>query len=132
MHPEHENKLFVHSRDNCIRLLEYESMKGPRVRMRFFGSKCTNLMVRSCVSPDGQYMVSGSEEGVPHVWDIISGDEFGAKVTRNYECRFLDLVSDISWNPKYNMFALAGFGHTFPVMVYVYERSEEELNEILY
>jgi hypothetical protein len=30
------------------------------------------------------------------------------------------------------MFALAGFGHTFPVMVYVYERSEEELNEILY
>jgi hypothetical protein len=38
----------------------------------------------------------------------------------------------ISWNPKYNMFALAGFGHTFPVMVYVYERSEEELNDILY
>jgi hypothetical protein len=30
------------------------------------------------------------------------------------------------------MFALAGFGHTFPVMVYVYERTEEELNEILY
>jgi hypothetical protein len=30
------------------------------------------------------------------------------------------------------MFALTGFGHTFPVMVYVYERTEEELNEILY
>ena len=30
------------------------------------------------------------------------------------------------------MFALAGFGHTFPVMVYIYERTEEELNEILY
>ena len=27
---------------------------------------------------------------------------------------------------------LAGFGHTFPVMVYIYERTEEELNEILY
>jgi len=125
VHPEHENKLFVHSRDNCIRLLEYESMKGPRVRMRFFGSKCTNLMVRSCVSPDGQFMVAGSEDGVPHIWDIISGEEYGPKITRNYECRFLDLVSDISWNPKYNMFALSGFGHSFPVMVYVYERSEE-------
>jgi jouberin len=132
VHPEHENKLFVHSRDNCIRLLEYESMKGPRVRMRFFGSKCTNLMVRSCVSPDGQFMVAGSEDGVPHIWDIISGEEYGPKITRNYECRFLDLVSDISWNPKYNMFALSGFGHSFPVMVYVYERSEEQLNEILY
>ena len=30
------------------------------------------------------------------------------------------------------MFALAGFGHTFPVLVYIYERTEEELNEILY
>jgi len=53
IHPEHENKLFVHSRDNCIRLLEYESMKGPRIRKRFFGAKCRDLMVRSCVSPDG-------------------------------------------------------------------------------
>jgi WD40 repeat protein len=53
VHPEHENKLFVHSRDNCIRLLEYESMKGPRIRKRFFGAKCKDLMVRSTVSPDG-------------------------------------------------------------------------------
>jgi len=30
------------------------------------------------------------------------------------------------------MFALAGFGHHFPVMVYVYQRTEEQLNEILY
>jgi hypothetical protein len=44
----------------------------------------------------------------------------------------LNLVSDISWNPKYNLFTLAGFGHTFPVMVYFYESTEEKLNEILY
>jgi hypothetical protein len=42
------------------------------------------------------------------------------------------MVADVAWNPKYNMFALAGFGHQFPVMVYVYQRSEEQLNEILY
>jgi jouberin len=132
VHPEHENKLFVHSRDNCIRLLEYESMKGPRIRKRFFGAKCRDLMVRSCVSPDGQFLVSGSEDGTPHMWNITTGDAYGPKVSRRYECRFLDLVSDISWNPKYNMFALAGFGHHFPVMVYVYQRTEEQLNEILY
>lgn len=132
VHPEHENKLFVHSRDNCIRLLEYESLKGPRIRKRFFGAKCRDLMVRSCVSPDGQYLVSGSEDGVPHVWNISTGEAYGTKVSRKYECRFLDLVSDVTWNPKYNMFALSGFGHHFPVMVYVYQRTEEELNEILY
>lgn len=131
-HPEHENKLFIHSRDNCIRLLEYESMKGPRIRKRFFGSKCKDLMVRSCVSPDGQFIVAGSEEGVPHVWNAVTEEAYGLKVQRRYECRFLDLVSDISWNPRYNMFALSGFGHHFPVMVYVYQRTEEQLNEILY
>lgn len=132
VHPEHENKLFIQSRDNCIRLLEYESMKGPRVRMRYFGAKCRDLMVRFCVSPDGQYLVAGSEDGTPHMWNVSTGEAFGPKVTRRYECRFLDLVSDISWNPRYNMFALTGFGHHFPVMVYVYERSEQQLNEILY
>ena len=53
VHPEFQNKLFVHSRDNCIRLLEYESMKGPRIRKRFFGGKFKDLMIKSCVSPDG-------------------------------------------------------------------------------
>jgi len=132
VHPEHENKLFVYSRDNCIRLVEYESMKGPRVRKRFFGIRCRDLSVRSCVSPDGQYLVGGSEDGVPCLWSATTGEAFSQKQTKRYECRFLDMVSDVAWNPKYNMFALTGFGHNFPAMVYVYERSEEQLNEIFY
>jgi jouberin len=71
-HPEYENKIFVHSRDNCIRLLEYDSFKGPRVRRRFFGGKYKDLMVRSTISPDGQYLVSGSEDGQPYVWESLS------------------------------------------------------------
>ena len=108
VHPEYQNKLFVQSRDNCIRLVEYESMKGPRIRKRFFGAKCHDLMIKSCVSPDGQYLVSGSEDGVPYIWNAVTHDNYR---TKNYECKFLDLVSDIDWNPKYNMFALSGFGH---------------------
>lgn len=43
----------------------------------------------------------------------------------------MDLVSDCCWNPRYNMFAVAGFGQHFPVLVYVYQRSEDELNKVL-
>jgi jouberin len=53
IHPEHINQLYVHSRDNCIRLIEYESSRGTRVKKRFFGSLCKELSIRSDVSPDG-------------------------------------------------------------------------------
>lgn len=86
-------------------------------------------MIKSCVSTDGQYLLSGSEDGIPYIWNTQTHDTYR---TKKYECKFLDLVSDIDWNPKYNMFALCGFGHQFPIMIYVYQRSEEELNQILY
>ena len=40
--------------------------------------------------------------------------------SKPFECRMLDLVSDCQWNPRYNMFALSGFGQHFPVLIYVY------------
>jgi hypothetical protein len=73
--------------------------------------------------------VSGSEDGKPYIWNVITHDNYR---TKKYECKFMDLTSDIDWNPKYNMFALSGFGHQFPILIYVYQRTEEELNEILY
>ena len=86
-------------------------------------------MVKSCISPDGQYIVSGSEDGKPFIWNTVTHENYR---TKKYEAKFLDLVSDTDWNPKYNMFSLTGFGHYFPILIYVYQRTEEELNEILY
>lgn len=85
-------------------------------------------MVRSTISPDGQYLVSGSEDGQPFIWNSLTDEKHK---TRKYACKFLDLVADVDWNPKYNMFALSGFGHKFPLLVYVYERTDEELKEVL-
>lgn len=51
--------------------------------------------------------------------------------SKPFECRMLDLVSDCQWNPRYNMFALSGFGQHFPVLIYVYQRSKEELDRLL-
>jgi len=62
-------------------------------------------------------LVSGSEDGKPRIWDTSLEITYDY---RPYECKLLDLVSDVDWNPRYNMFAVAGFGQNFPVLVYVY------------
>lgn len=84
-------------------------------------------MVRCTISPDGMYLVSGSETGQPFIWeaDVVNPYE-----TKNYECNFGDSISDCDWNPVYNMFAFAGFGQEFPVLLYVYERDAYELDEM--
>ena len=97
----------MHSRDNCIRLIEYESSRGTRVKKRFFGSICSKLTIKSDISPDGQYLVAGSEDGFPRIWDASLEQAFK---TEDLECKIQDLISDVKWNSRYNMIALAGFG----------------------
>lgn len=63
------NELFVHSRDSCIRVVRYEASQGIKVKKRFFGSLCKEMTVRSDVSPDGQFLVAGSEDGKPRIYD---------------------------------------------------------------
>lgn len=72
--------------------------------------------------------MAGSEDGIPRIWDTaleqqIKGDE--------YEWELNDLLADVQWNNKYNMFALAGFGQNFPICVYVYQRGKEEMDRAM-
>ena len=99
------------------------------MKKRFFGAKCTKQMVKCCISPDGQYLVSGSENGLPFIWDATL--EAPIESTK-YECNFQDIVSDCDWNPRYNMFAVAGFGQEFPILIYTYERSNKEVEELFF
>ena len=34
----------------------------------------------------------------------------------------MDVISDVDWNTRYNMFAVAGFGQEFPILCYVFAR----------
>jgi jouberin len=117
-------RLLVHSRDNCIRLLDISGNK-PRVIIRYFGIKCSKTNIKSCVSPDGNYILSGSEEGKPFLWPLQSGINLP---TDKYEVDFIDSVSDVSWNNCYNMIALSGFGQEYPLLIYVHEKKEISLD----
>ncbi len=113
--------LIVHSRDNCIRQLD---VNANRITNNYYGSKCSRSNIKSTISPDGQFILSGSELGKPHLWEFCGIDIDTSK----YECEFIDSVSDVAWNKQYNMFALSGFGHEYPILVYVFEKDEIKLD----
>ena len=118
--PNQSQKLIVHTRDNCIRLIDI-SKERTSISLRFFGLKCWKTNIKSTCSPDGSYLFSGSEEGEPKMWQLDTGISFS---TSKYECGFIDSVNDVSWNEVYNMNALSGFGQEYPLLVYVFERKE--------
>ena len=118
--PNQSQKLLVHSRDNCIRLIDISTDK-TKIFLRYFGLKCSKTNIKSTCSPDGSYVLSGSEEGEPKMWQLETGIPFS---TTKYECGFVDSVNDVSWNGVYNMNALSGFGQEYPLLVYVHERKQ--------
>ena len=130
--PNQSQRLLVHTRDNCIRLIDISTEK-TKIYLRYFGLKCSKTNIKSTCSPDGSYVFSGSEEGVPRMWQLETGIPFS---TNKYECGFVDSVNDVSWNIIYNMNALSGFGQEYPLLVYVHERkepvkAEESINQII-
>ena len=131
--PNQSQRLLVHTRDNCIRLIDI-STDRTKIILRYFGLKCCKTNIKSTCSPDGSYLFSGSEEGVPRMWQLETGIPFS---TNKFECGFVDSVNDVSWNNVYNMNALSGFGQEYPLLVYIHERKdavsidESEIKEAL-
>ena len=120
---EHTDKriLIVHSRDNCIRQLD---INANRIINNYYGTKCSKSNIKSTISPDGQYILSGSEQGKPRLWEFCGIDIDTSK----YECGFIDSVSDVAWNKQYNIIAFSGFGQDYPLLVYVYEKDEIKID----
>ena len=124
--PNDEDRLLVHSRDSCIRIIEYNQQlkKDAKVRMRFFGASTQYQMIQSWISPDGLYLASGSESGNIFIWNVPTGELF----SQDYNCKFIDSTWDVDWNNKYNMVATSGFGESYPILIYVYEKSQKEVD----
>ena len=77
----------------------------------FSGSCCRHTVVRSAISPDGRYALSGSEDGRPYVWEMRTGDvEHGPLGS----FRFGGPLLDCDWHPSEHMIALCSYGKDAP------------------
>jgi len=127
--PYEKKRLLVHSRDNCIRSIDYGNPSGLRILGRFFGSKSAKIAIRSVVSPDGQNVLSGSEDGKLYLWDFHTNEPYN---TEHLGLSIVGPATDVDWNQGYHMFAVSGFGDEYPILVFASELEEGmDLNRVL-
>lgn len=126
--PLEKERILVHSRDNSIRLINPTGKNGKMsIEIEYKGLKCNKTNLKSVISPDGQYIISGNEEGTPMLWHLLTG--FEIERNKSLHCKFIDFVSDVSWNEHFNLIALSGFSQEYPILLYVYEKSDEEVEQ---
>ena len=124
--PYDRRRFILHSRDNCIRNVDYSQQNQVKIISRYFGSKSSKFPIRSCTSPDGQYVLGGSEDGKPYLWDIATGEQ---EHTDDLQLSWVGPITDVAWNSQYHMVAFSGFGDEYPLLVYCYEKDRDFIEE---
>jgi len=89
----------------------------------------SKTLIKSCLSPDGEYLLSGSESGKPFLWNVYTGKTYLQDID-DLQIDFKGPVTDVAWNTNYHMIALCGFGDEFPILIYCWEHKHEQLQEV--
>jgi len=81
------------------------------------------------ISPDGQYVLSGSEDGKLYLWDFHTGEPYN---TEHLGTSFVGPVTDVDWNQGYHMVAVSGFGDQYPILIFASELEQDDgLHKVL-
>ena len=76
-------------------------------------------MIRARFSPDGRYVIAGSEDGRVYVWETSSNLRVAAALSI---VSYPQPLCDVSWHPTQHVLALTCFGGESPTLIYYAER----------
>jgi len=102
-------RLVVYGRTSCLYLL---ALVRHKLKKEFKGVRCTNSRLKFDISPDGTYLIAGSEDGKAYIWDILRG-----KLVRTLETGFTSPLSDVVWHPSEHLIAVCSFGKGSPIIL---------------
>ena len=105
--------LLVQTQDDIIRVFDTKAMTTAQ---RYVGAKCQRYIMQSTFSPDGAYVLSGSEDGNVLLWTVRVARSANVQ---QWDHKFTCPVTSVAWNPKMNMVAFSSFGDNQPILIYV-------------
>lgn len=111
-------QLLVQAQASTLKLVDVTTSQPVA---HFKGNLVRAGVIRAKFSPDGTYVLAGSEDGKVYAWDTVSASPVS----------FLDgkfgysaPLCDLSFHPKQHLVALTCFGGDHPVLVYCTNRPD--------
>lgn len=86
---------------------------APR-QVRYDGHTCFRYNVRAEYSPDGRYVVAGSDNGLLFIWKEDTGDILMKALDVGYRGPLLQAV----WAPEEQILVMCSYGSQSPILVY--------------
>ncbi|KAM7376200.1 hypothetical protein PAMP_005943 [Pampus punctatissimus] len=109
--------LLIHAKDSVLRMMDLRILAVKK----YTGATNYRERIYSTFTPCGNFIFSGSEDGMAYVWNTDTGDQ----VAVYSELCYPTALHGVSFHPHENMVAFCAFGQSQPVHVYLYDRKEK-------
>ncbi|XP_060919571.1 jouberin isoform X1 [Labrus mixtus] len=111
--------LLIHAKDSVLRMMDLRILAVKKY------TGATNYRERICstFTPCGNFIFSGSEDGMAYVWNSDTGDQ----VAVYSELCYPNALHGVCFHPHENMVAFCAFGQSQPVHVYLYDRKVSQM-----
>lgn len=83
-----------------------------------------------CLSPCGNYVTCGSENGILHVWNVYKGNSVATYSPYKFESKCMP-VHGIAFHLVENMMAFSHYGTNLPICMYIHEASVNESDHLV-
>ncbi|TKS86965.1 Jouberin Abelson helper integration site 1 protein -like protein [Collichthys lucidus] len=106
--------LLIHAKDSVLRMMDLRILAVKK----YTGATNYRERIYSTFTPCGNFIFSGSEDGMAYVWNTDTGDQ----VAVYSELCYPTALHSVAFHPHENMVAFCAFGQSQPVHVYLYDR----------
>ncbi|XP_054470368.1 jouberin [Anoplopoma fimbria] len=111
--------LLIHAKDSVLRVMDLRIL----AMKKYTGATNYRERIYSTFTPCGNFIFSGSEDGMAYVWNTDTGDQ----VAVYSELLYRTALHGVSFHPHENMVAFSAFGQSQPVRLYLYDRKVSQL-----